>query len=209
MCNAKKHSPGCSCGFGPPYPPRYHVGDVREWAEEVVARPSLRRRSLRQEGWDEGSIKTFAERFTAMRHSAPPRPTQVERVKEWLGMRKRVVEERWTEVVNVPLYRFGAPPVRGAKVEYSEGETLQGAAIWKLKFWGVGTGPSTSLEVSRTCYFSASNGASKEVFVPVMVCVSRVAIYDGDRLVGRGHEAQVAPPEVSGDALLKNGVFVS
>lgn len=204
MCNAKKHSPGCSCGFGPPYPPRYRVGEVREWAAEVVDRPSLLRRGLREEGWDERSISAFAERFATMRRSSVPRSTQVERVKEWLGMRKRVVEKTWTEVVHVPLYRFGAPPVPGAKVEYSEGETIREGAGWRLKFWGVGIGDSTSLEISRTCFFTASNGDSKEVFVPVMVRVSRVAIYDGDQVVGYGHEAQVASPEESGDPLLKN-----
>jgi hypothetical protein len=118
-------------------------------------------------------------------------------------MRKRVVEETWTETVHVPLYRFGAPPVPGAKVEYSEGESIVETAGWKLKWFPVGTADSTSVEVGRTCTFVASNGAYKEVYVPIVIRVSRMAIYNGDELVGRGYEAQVAPPAESSDALLR------
>ncbi|MEP6622617.1 MAG: hypothetical protein ABJE47_25065 [bacterium] len=122
-------------------------------------------------------------------------------------MRKRVTEETWTEVVDVPLYRFGAPPVQGAKVEYSEGDTFTGGSGWNVKFQPVGVSASTTIEVSKSRTFVTTDGAHKQVYVPVMVHVRRVAIYDGDELVGRGHEAEVAPPSESGDPLLqKRGI---
>ena len=203
MCNAAKHPPGCSCGFGPPYPPSYQIGEVTEWAEEAVDRPTLVRRGLRETGWDERAITAFAERYAALRREALPRTSRVERVRELLGMRRREVEETVIETVDVPLYRFAAPPVQGAKVEYSEGESVADGGGWSLKFFGVGTANTTSLEVAKSVTYAASGGATKQVYVPVQVRVSRVAVYEGDRLVGRGHVAAVAPPSESGDPLLQ------
>jgi hypothetical protein len=207
MCNAKKHSPGCTCGFGPPYPPRYRTGTAMEWAEEVIDRPTLLRRGLREEGWDQPSIRAFAAQFAALERGQLPRGSRVDRIRELLGMRTRVVEGTWTEVIEVPLYRFGAPPVRGAKVEYSDGDSVTRGSLWNLKVFGIGVAPSTSVEVSKASTYVASDGAWKEVYVPVLVRMSKIAIYDGDRLVGRGHEGRVAPPNESGDPLLqKRGV---
>ena len=209
MCNAKKHSPGCTCGFGPPYPPRYRIGSVTEWADTAAEEPTLVRRSLRQTGWDERSIQDFAVRLAALDREPLPRRTRVEQIRELLRMRRQVVEETWTEVVDVPLYRFGAPPVRGAKVEYSEGEHLTDGSGWSLKFLGVGVANTASVEVSRGRTVTATDGTWKQVFVPVLVRVSRVAVYDGDRLVGRGHKAEAVPPSEAGDPLLqKRGVRV-
>lgn len=203
MCNAKKHSPGCTCGFGPPYPPRYRIGEVREWAEEAVDRPTMVRRSLREAGWDARGIEAFAERYAALQRSPLPRASRVEQVKELLRMRRRVVEDSWIDVVEVPLYRFGAPPVKGAKVEYSEGDTDGDACGWTIKFLGVGVSSSTSVEVSRSCTFVAADGAWKQVYVPVKVRVSRVSVHEGGLVVGHGHEAHVLPASESGDPLLQ------
>lgn len=207
MCNAKKHSPGCTCGFGPPYPPNYRITGVTEWADAVVDQPTLVRRGLREEGWDAQSIQTFATRFAALQGEQMPRGSRIDRIRELLRMRTRVVENTWNEVVEVPLYRFGAPPVRGAKVEYSEGDTTTHGSGWNLNFRAVGVAASTSVEVTKSRTFVASEGAWKQVYVPVMVRVSRVAVYDGDKFVGHGHDAQVAPPTASGDPLLqKRGI---
>jgi hypothetical protein len=203
MCNAKKHSPGCMCGFGPPYPPRYHVSGVTEWEEEVVNRPQLVRRSLREAGWDERSIREFAQRYAALRREPIPRNSQIDRVRELLRMRERVIEKTWDEVVEVPLYRFGAPPVKGAKVEYSEGESRTHGSGWKLRFTGIGVARTTSVEISKSRTFVASDGAWKQVYVPVLVRVSEVIVYDGGRFVGRGLEAEVVPPKEAGDPLLQ------
>ena len=47
---------------------------------------------------------------------------------------------------------------------------------------------------SRT--FVADAGTWKKVFVPVKLLVYHIAIYEGDRLIGRGINAEVAPPPV-------------
>ena len=179
MCNAKKHSPGCTCGFGPPYPPRYRIGGVTEWAEEVLDRPTLVRRSLRETGWDEKSIKAFAQQYAALRHEPIPRSSRVERIRELVGMRKRVIERSWTEVIEVPLYRVVAPPVKGAKVEYSEGESVTDGSGWNLKVTGIGLANTTSVEVNKSSTCVAADGEWKQVYVPVLMLVSQVAVYDG------------------------------
>jgi hypothetical protein len=209
MCNAAKHSPGCLCGFGPPYPPSYTINGVTEWAEEVLDRPELVERGLRELAWDEKSIQEFVAAYSTLTHSPLPRSSCIQRVRELLGMRKKVEEEVLHEQVRVPLYRFGAPPVSGAKVEYSEGESFVGGGGWNLRFLGVGTGNTTSLDVSKSRTFVASNGACKLVYVPVTVRIARVAIFQGDQLVGRGHEAQVVSPKELGDPHLQRRGCIS
>lgn len=203
MCNAAKHSPSCTCGFGPPYPPAYSVGKVTEWADAVLDNPRLVRRGLGEIGWDPAAIRSFAGRYADLQRSDLPRNSRVQQVRDLLKLRRRVVEESWIEIVEVPLYRFGAPPVRGAKVEYSEGDSIGHGAGWKVKIFGVGVGSTTTVDVARSFTCAAKDGAWKQVYVPVVLRVDRVAIYDGDVLVGHGHVAQVASAAESGDPLLQ------
>lgn len=203
MCNAAKHSPGCTCGFGPPYPPAYSIGKVTEWADEVLDRPRLVRRGLREIGWDPAAIRNFAERYADLQRSDLPRSSRVQQVRELLKLRRRVIEESWMEIVEVPLYRFGAPPVRGAKVEYSEGDSVGDDAGWKVKIFGIGIGSTTTVDVARSFTCAAKDGAWKQVYVPVALRVDRVAVYDSEVFLGRGHVAQVASAAESGDPLLQ------
>lgn len=206
MCNAAKHPPSCSCGFGPPYPPSYEVGEVTEWAEEVLDRPKLVQRGLREMSWDAPSIETFVAQYAELRSSPLPRDSRISRIRELLGLRRKKVEEVFTDWIHVPLYRFGAPPVAGAKVEYSEGESRVDGSGWKLKVFGVGAGDTTSLHVTTSRTFVATAGACKVVYVPVMLQVSKIAVFERDRFIGHGCQAQVAPPDVSGDPhLYKRG----
>lgn len=203
MCNAAKHAPGCSCGFGPPYPPSYTPTEVTEWAEEAIENSAVVTRGLRELAWDAASVEAFLERYLEIRNSELPRSTMVSRIRQLLGMRRRVEESVTEDWINVPLYRFGAPSVDGSTVEYSEGESLLQGGGWSLKVFGIGTGDTTSLQVSKARTFVATARTCKLVFIPIRLRVVRVAVYDGDRLVGRGTEAQVAPLRDSGDQLLR------
>lgn len=199
MCNAKKHSPGCGCGFGPPYPPSYGSGEVTEWSEEALENSALVTRGLSEMAWDEESIQAFLDRYLEIRNSDLPRQTMISRIRQLLGMR-RVVEESVTDDwINVPLYRFGAPAVEGASVEYSEGASIVDSGGWNLKVFGIGTGDTTSLLVAKSRTFVATADTCKLVFIPIKLRVARVRVYDHDRLVGRGVHAQVAPLSQSGD----------
>lgn len=207
MCNAAKHSPSCMCGFGPPYPPTYRIGSVTPWEEEVLDDPKVAKDRLRQAGYDDRSINTFAKRLAEVRRSPAPRNTRLEQIRELLGMRKRVAEETWLEMVDVPLYRFAAPNVKGAKVEYSEGTTTADGSGWRVILGGLGIGRTKTVEISRSRMFQAGAGEAKQVYVRIMVRMTKVAVYHGDRLVGMGYTAEVASPSESRDPeLLRRGV---
>lgn len=153
--------------------------------------------------WDQESIQTFLNRYVEIKNSDLPRPTMISRIRELLGIR-RVVEESVTEDwINVPLYRFGAPRVEGATVEYSEGGSLVGSGGWTVKVFGIGTGDTTSVQVNKSRTFVAGAGTCKLVFIPIKLRVATVAVYDRNRLVGRGRTAQVAPLKESGDEHLR------
>ena len=132
MCNANKHPPGCECGFGPPYPPSYSSENVTEWARQVVDRPDLIERGLRESAWDQDSIDEFIQAYQQLRNDALPPDTLASRIKQLLGMRRQVVEYVSEDWINVPLYRFGAPNVADAKVQYSEGEGIVRGSGWCL-----------------------------------------------------------------------------
>ena len=203
MCNAAKHSPGCSCGFGPPYPASYSAVNTTEWSREVLQRPDLVTRGLRDSAWDAKSIEEFVEKYLEIKNSELPADTMVSRIRELLGMRRKVVESITEDWINVPLYRFGAPDVTDAKVEYSEGEGVADGSGWSLRVFGVGTGATTTVQVNKARTFVAEAGTWKQVYVPVKLVVSRIAVYEGDRLIGRGVDAQVAPPRDDGDQFLR------
>lgn len=192
MCNAARHSAGCSCGFGPPYP-GYTATNTTEWADEVVRNPDLIHRGLSESAWNESSIRDFLDQFWEIRSDGLTHHGMVARVKELLGIRRTVEEQVVDQWIKVPLYRFAAPRVRGAAVSYSEGERVQKHSGWLLKVFGIGTGDTTSVQVNRARTWSASAGTRKVVYVPIKLRVTKVAVYDGATLIGRGHNAQVAP----------------
>ena len=207
MCNAAKHSPSCMCGFGPPYPPTYRVSHVTPWEEEALDDPSAAKDRLRQAGYDDRSIRAFAKQLAEVRRSPMPRSSRVERVRELLGLRRRVVENTRLQMVDVPLYRFAAPNVRGAKVEYSEGTTDVGGSGWSITIGGIGIGSTKTVEISRSRTFEAGAGEAKQVYVRVLVRINEETVYEGDQLVGRGFTAEVASPSESGDPqMLRRGV---
>ncbi len=192
VCNAWRHPAGCECGFGPPYPARLSYGTGREWAEEAAEDRQVMRRGLNEMEWDVTSIEEFVQAYEQFNSTDPDMPALVLKVKELLGMYRVVEEEVWYERIKVPLYRFGAPDVSGASVTYSEGDAVRHKVGWKLKVFGIGTGGSREVYVSKSRSFSASGGTCKEVFVPVRMRVARVTTFDGERVVGRGVRAEVA-----------------
>lgn len=195
------------CGFGPPYPPTYRIGHVTPWEDEVLDNPSVATPRLREAGYDDSAINDFAKRLAEIRRSPAPRSTLGERVREMLGTRRRVIEETRFEMVDVPLYRFATPNVKGAKVEYSEGTTTANGSGWDVILSGVGLGRTKTVEITKSRTFEAGAGEAKQVYVRVLVRITREAVYDGDRLVGRGYTAEVASPSESGDPqLLRRGV---
>ena len=207
MCNANNHSPGCSCGFGPGPPTRGSIsyGSATTWPEEILDEPWLVRRGLEDLAWDERGIKQFLKDYNELLAQGLPRPTVLGRIKTMLGRRKMVVEQRWRRSVDVPLYRFAAPPVRGAKVTYSELYGLTEASGWSLKVFGIGTGHTREVSVTKQRVFVAKNGECQQIFVPVPLRLERIAVYDGEKLVGRGVRGEVNPPKNRSGSLTRRG----
>lgn len=203
MCNAAKHSPGCTCGFGPPYSGRVTIEGVTSWAEEVLNEPKLVRPGLETAGWDEEAITSFLTAFNDLRGARLPRDTLVERLNSLLKRRRELELEVFEDSIKVPLYRFGAPPVPGAVVSYSEGETETEVNSWSLKVFGIGTGDTTELKVNQNKTFVAEAGTCKQVFVKVNLRVARIAVYEGVRRVGVGYRAEVVVPKKARDHCLR------
>jgi len=111
--------------------------------------------------------------------------------------------EVFEDSIKVPLYRFGAPPVPGAEVSYSEGETESAASSWSLKVFGIGTGDTTELKVSQTRTFVADSGTCKQVFVKVSLRVARIAVFEGVRRIGEGYRAEVVIPKKNRELCLR------
>ena len=197
MCNAKRHPAGCECGFGPPYPGFIAFDPPVKWEEAVLDEPQIIRESLAQMDWDSDSIEEFIERYNEIIASALPRDGMISKIKKLLGMRRVEVEEVKRDVLNVPLFRFGAPRTKGSKITYQEVNTSERDATWRVKVFGIGTGDTRSMSVKNARTFVANYGECKVVYAPIPMKVERVSVYDGDRLVGSGYRAEVVPPKKS------------
>ncbi|MEZ4423050.1 MAG: hypothetical protein R3E98_06565 [Gemmatimonadota bacterium] len=207
MCNASNHPAGCECGFGPGPPRRGSIayGTATTWPEEIISEPWLLRRGLEDLSWDERGIEQFLSDYNALLAQDLPRPTVVGRIREMLGRRRMVVEERWRQSLEVPLYRFSAPNARGAKVTYSELYHLRKASGWSVKVFGIGTGHTREVVVAKQREFIALSGECQQVFVPIPLRLERIAVYDGRDLVGRGVRGEVDPPRNRTGTLARRG----
>lgn len=191
------------CGFGPPNPGVITVEGVTEWAEEVLNEPRLIRPGLATAGWDERGINDFIAIYEKLRGSPAPPGDIVDRVKELLGLRQQIETQVFEDSINVPLYRFGAPPIPGAEVSYSEGMSLSEGAGWIVKVFGIGTGRTTDLAINQTKTFVAESGTYKEVFAKVRLRVSKVTTFEGIRRVGSGYRAEVVLPKKKREIALR------
>lgn len=197
MCNAQGHPAGCECGFGPPYPGFIAYDPPIKWEEAVIDDPWLLREGLSQLDWDEESIDMFIRKYNDIISSDLPREGIIAKIKKLLGLRRVEVEEVKRDVLNVPLFRFGAPRITGAKITYQEAYTSEKEATWRVKVFGIGTGDTRSMSIKNARTFVANNGECKVVYAPIPMKVERVSVYDGDNLVGSGFRAEVVPPKKS------------
>jgi hypothetical protein len=191
------------CGFGPPNSGRIIIEGVTEWAEQALQEPKIVRPSLETAGWDEPGIRSFLASYDKLRGANVPHPTIIDRIRELLGQRTQIETEISEDVIKVPLYRFGAPPIPGAVVSYSEGSTNSEMTGWGLKVLSVGIGRTTDLAVHQTKTFEAKHGTYKEIFAKVRLRVAKIATYEGVRRVGTGYRAEVVLPKKNRETSLR------
>lgn len=197
MCNAHRHSPGCSCGFGG-QGQRYGRISFRSssnWAQTAVREPWMIRKGLDDLNWDEKGVKKFLAEYSRLRRQELGEHTLAARLQEMLGWRVMEVEEEWTETLHVPLYRFSAPRAPGATVTYNETLERAWAAGWNVKVFGVGTGSTTDMMIDVNYSFVATQGQCMVIAVPVAMRVERIVVRDRGTVVGRGARAEVDLPK--------------
>jgi hypothetical protein len=159
---------------------------------------------LQASGWDAAGIEQFSRAFNELRGRRLPKPDLASRAKELLGLRRELVLRTHEDWVRVPLFRFGAPDVPKAVVEYTESDATAVMGGWQVKIGPVGVGRATELTVGLNCKFPAENGAYKEVSVSVKVRATEIAIYEGVRKVGEGWRAEVALPKTRGTFAIRS-----
>jgi hypothetical protein len=158
-------------------------------------------RGLRDLGWPLTEIEAFKRDTGAA--AGTPELNVAGRIRNLLlEYELKVVTER-TETVHVPLFRFGAPNVPGAKVIYREAEATTTQASLRLKVFGVGTGASATLEVERVDNYVAEAGDCKLVVVPIRMRITHVRTLRGEVHVGDGLSAEVVVPKTGSRQLLR------
>lgn len=194
MCNAHKHPADCNCGFGPPYLNSLG-GSARDWAHDIIDEPSLAEKGLNELGWTERSIEEFLAEYSELLETGLSEETLARRINRMLRRTQTVEREVFRETLRVPLFRFSAPRVPGAKVEYSESQSAIGGASWRARIFGAGTGGSYALEYETEHCYSAENGECKLIFVPVRLRIALVDVIEAGRVVGEGLRAEVQMPK--------------
>jgi hypothetical protein len=201
MCNAWNHSPGCSCGFGEPTQGVAHITGHSEWPEDVEEEPKLLVRGLHDLGWPSTEIRAF--KLDAGAGLVAPHRNVAGRIRTLLLQYEFEVITEWTETVHVPLFRFSAPSIPGAKVTYREAEATTTQASLMLKVFGVGTGASATLEVERVDSYVAEAGDCKIVVVPIRMRITHVRTLREGVFVGDGIRAEVIVPKTGNRQLLR------
>jgi hypothetical protein len=89
------------------------------------------------------------------------------------------IEETVLRQVDIPLCRIHAPGVDRASVAYQQEVTEEQTTAWKLTVFGTGLGADQTFSVGYKDTLKVGSGDYKQLVVPLMLQVSRVAVYEG------------------------------
>jgi hypothetical protein len=89
------------------------------------------------------------------------------------------IEETELRQVDIPLCRIHAPGVDRASVAYQQEITDEQSASWKLTVFGTGLGADQTFSVSYKDTLKVGSGDYKQLVVPLMLQISRIAVYEG------------------------------
>ncbi|MCU0649683.1 MAG: hypothetical protein MUF00_16960 [Gemmatimonadaceae bacterium] len=173
------------------------------WVDWAGGSAERLRTGLLQAGWDAGGIEHVLHEYAAGQLGSSETTTLRERIEGLLRIRETRVERVDTVTVNVPLFAFSAPAVKGARVVYSETRTTSRGRSWLLNFSPVGTSHAATLDVEQVASYTAGAGSCKLVLVPVAVRVEQLTILRHGQVVGYGVRAGALPPEESQDSDLR------
>src|SRR4051812_40075933 len=122
MCNAAKHSSGCACGFGPPYPGKIELVETKEWTEEAAVSEESFTRALNVLNFNRPTFSSFVREYQSIQHLHEPKEKISQRLKDLVNQLEYREEGSKFELVHVPLFKLHSPPVKKARVTYRESD---------------------------------------------------------------------------------------
>lgn len=195
MCNAWNHDDDCACGFGPPYPWRILPAKRTRWIDAALLDERRFARALHEMGLDARSIKEDLHLYRSRVASGFAAGQSRGRLKSWLlriiRRREYRTERSRTAQIDVPLFKLHSPAVRGSKATYQEKSAEEARDGWWVTIVGTGMGATQTVRVEYATKFISENGDYKAIFVPVILRVSLIAIYEKGRLQNRRLRTEV------------------
>jgi hypothetical protein len=190
MCNGANHASGCECGFGPPYPGLIEKIESVEWIEEAVNSKEAFNRALTDLNLDKKTVRDFNREYFAI--DTGSHPSKLERLKRLKDRLEYKIEDTRSVPVKVPLFKLHSPSAKGATVTYRESEIVKKTRGWLLTVFGIGMGATNIYRVVYDQPFVSSNGECWQVYVPLVLEVKSVAVYEAGVFKSRGARAEIA-----------------
>jgi hypothetical protein len=103
-----------------------------------------------------------------------------------------LIEDSHRRRVEVPLFHLNSAPVSQSRTIYEEIVTTQTELSWAITLFGSGMGATQSLEVTYATKLQSENGHPKLLFVPVIVVVYLIGVYERGQRIGRGLRTEMA-----------------
>lgn len=193
MCNGANHMSGCECGFGPPYPGRIEKIESIEWIEEAANSKAAFNRALNDLNLDKKTIRDFNREYFAI--DTVSHPSKLERLRRLKDRLEYKIEDTRSLPVKVPLFKLHSPSAKGATVIYKESEIVKKTRGWLLTVFGIGMGATNIYRVVYDQPYVSSNGECWQVYVPLVLEVKSVAVYEAGLFKNHGARAEIAGVE--------------
>jgi len=204
MCNAWNHSPGCDCGFGPPYPWKIEVGPRISWSQQAVRSRRYYRKALAQMGLGISTIEEELNSYSAegfpissrawRRLSKNARRSRLS-IFDRLFSRYHLEESDYEDrEVDIPIFLLHSSRTQQekkgerntftkAKVEFLRQESVTAATVWSVRLFGFGPSSTQSFTIEHNDHFYSEYGACKLIRLPVTLRLTRLDILKDGQLI--------------------------
>ena len=205
MCNGRKHPAGCDCGFGPPYPGKIEQVEKIEWIDEAIDRPETFKKGLRDLNFDPPTFNSFVREYNSIQELPESKATKRQKLESLVDSFEYREESSELVPIKVPLFKLHSPSTRKARVIYREPKISKEEKGWLVKVFSLGMGSTNTYRVIYDPEFISKNGECLEVFVPLILNVKLIGVYDKKgTLQSRGIQAEIEGAENEG-TLRKRG----
>lgn len=205
MCNGRKHPAGCDCGFGPPYPGKIEHVEKREWIDDAIDSPETFKKGLTDLNFNRPTYDRLVREYNSIRQVQEPEATKRQKVEHLVARFEYREESSKLIPIKVPLFRLHSPSIKKARVIYREPKTSKKDDAWIVKIFRIGMGSTNTYKVKYDPEFVSKNGECLEVFVPLVLNVKLIGVYDKSGVLhNRGIQAEIDGVENEG-TLRKRG----